>query len=65
MDVTGVWILKQQNEDLKTNMEDERAAAEAQRAADIQDWHKTLNDRLESFAKNYVPRTAESDPGPS
>ena len=46
-------------------MEDERAAAEAQRAADIQAWHKTLNDRLESFAQNYVPRTAESDPGPS
>ena len=57
--------MKKQNEDLKTKMEDERAAAEAQRAADIQAWHKTLNDRLESFTKNYVPRSAESDPGPS
>ena len=46
-------------------MEDERAAAEAQRAADMQAWNKTLNDRLESFAQKYPPRTAESDPGPS
>ena len=46
-------------------MEDERATAEAQRAADMQAWHKTLNDRLESFAQNYPPRTAESDHGPN
>ena len=37
-------------------MEDDRIAAEAQRVADQLAWHKTLNDRLESFAKNYPPR---------
>ncbi|PWA38999.1 hypothetical protein CTI12_AA576760 [Artemisia annua] len=50
-----IRILKKQNKDLKTKMEDERAAAEAQRAADMQAWHKTLNDRLDSFAQNYPP----------
>lgn len=60
-----IWILKKQKDDLKTKMEDERAAAEAQRAADMQAWHKTLNDRLESFAQNFPPRTSVSDPCPS
>ncbi|PWA76400.1 transposase, Ptta/En/Spm [Artemisia annua] len=63
-----IQILKKQNDDLKKKMEDERVAAEAQRAADMLAWHKTLNDRFESFAQNYPPRTerpTESDPGPS
>ncbi|GJV29093.1 hypothetical protein Tco_1385541 [Tanacetum coccineum] len=47
-----IRILKQQNDDLKKKMEDERVDAEAQRVADQLVWHKTLNDRLESFAKN-------------
>ncbi|GKB58236.1 DWNN domain-containing protein, partial [Tanacetum coccineum] len=40
---------------IQKKMEDERVAAEAQRVADQLALHKTLNDRLESFAKNYLP----------
>lgn len=44
-------------------MEDQRVAAEAQRAADQLAWHKTLNERFESFAKNLASQQAtESDP---
>ncbi|GJS62521.1 ribonuclease H-like domain-containing protein [Tanacetum coccineum] len=60
-----IRILKKQNDDPKKMMEDEREATEAQKAADLLAWHKTLNDRLESFAQNYPPRTVESDHGPS
>ncbi|GKB53747.1 hypothetical protein Tco_0904500 [Tanacetum coccineum] len=51
--------------DLAFVLIDEREAVEAHRVLDLLDLHKTLNDRLESFAKNYPPRATESDPGPS
>ncbi|GJZ76734.1 AP-2 complex subunit alpha-1-like protein [Tanacetum coccineum] len=38
-----IRILKKQNDDLKKRMEDERAATEAQKGADLLAWHKTLN----------------------
>ncbi|GKA31261.1 hypothetical protein Tco_0717566 [Tanacetum coccineum] len=61
----GYTNSEKQNDDVKKRMEDERAATEAQRGVDLLAWHKTLNDRLESFSQNYPPRTVESDHGPS
>ncbi|GJS04144.1 transposase, Ptta/En/Spm [Tanacetum coccineum] len=60
-----IRILKKKNDDLKKKIEDEREAAKAHKVADQLALHKTLNDRLESFAKNYPPRATESDRGPS
>ncbi|GJX32255.1 transposase, Ptta/En/Spm [Tanacetum coccineum] len=51
--------------DLAFVLIDEKEAVEAHRVVDQLALHKTLNDRLESFAKNYPPRATESDPGPS
>ncbi|GJV48826.1 hypothetical protein Tco_1439038 [Tanacetum coccineum] len=56
---------KGKHDDLKKKMEDDRVAAEAHRVVDQLALHKTLNDRLESFAKNYPPRAIELDRGPS
>ncbi|GJV24078.1 hypothetical protein Tco_1376773 [Tanacetum coccineum] len=55
----------EKNDDLKKKIKDEKEAVEAHRVVDQLALHKTLNDRLESFAKNYPPRATESDPGPS
>ncbi|GJV25479.1 hypothetical protein Tco_1378174 [Tanacetum coccineum] len=51
----GYTNSEKQNDDVKKRMEDERAATRAQREADLLAWHKTLNDRLESFSHNYPP----------
>ncbi|GJR68977.1 hypothetical protein Tco_0015042 [Tanacetum coccineum] len=63
--VLGVGLTTDPAFVLTEKIEDDRVAAEAHRVVDQLALHKTLNDRLESFAKNYPPRAIESDRGPS